>query len=124
KHEAGFYGVNGSLYPSISINKIEGTVKKVKKVPGWGRKRIDWRVLEVETKNGTLEVSVAPSWWYPHLNIKEGDIVSVEGFTPPVWRFRGINGIMACKLVNKTNNASYDFSFRRWCRGTVPKNFQ
>ncbi|MEO2069575.1 MAG: DUF2202 domain-containing protein, partial [Desulfurobacteriaceae bacterium] len=49
KHEAGFYGVNGSLYPSISINKIEGTVKKVKKVPGWGRKRIDWWVLEVET---------------------------------------------------------------------------
>jgi len=120
KHEAGFYGVNGSLYPLTSISKIEGTVKKVKKVPGWGRRRIYWWVLEVETENGILEVSVAPSWWYPYLNIKEGDKIFVEGFTPPVWRFRGINGIMACKLVDETTNVSYDFSFRRWCRGIAP----
>lgn len=120
KHETGFYRGNGTPY-SVPINKIEGTVKKVKKVPGWGRRKIEWWTIEVESKEGTFEVRIAPSWWYQSLNIKEGDFVIVEGFTPPVWAARGINGIIACKVEDKTRGSNYDFSFRRWCRGTTPK---
>ena len=95
---------------------IQGTVINVKQVPGFNRPNITWWTIDVQTATGTIEVRIAPTWWYPTLNIRKGDRVKVTGFTPPFWVVRGINGLMACRVEDETTGAVYDFSnFRKWC---------
>ncbi len=115
KHEAGFYGPSGKLM--ILGNKILGTVVSVKKVPGFRRKNITWWAIDVQTNSGTVEVRIAPTWWYPSININKGDKVRITGFTPPYWRVKGINGLIACKVEDKTTGVIYNFlRLRKWCR--------
>lgn len=115
KHEAGFYDSSGT---QMSMgNEISGTVVNVRKVPGFRRQNITWWAIDVQTDSGTVEVRIAPTWWYPTININKGDEVRVTGFTPPYWVVKGINGLMACRVEDKTTGAVYDFSnLRRWCR--------
>ncbi len=117
KHEAGFYSSAGTPTGSSLRRTFSGTVVGVKKVPGFRRRNITWWAIEVKTPSGTVEVRVAPTWWYPDLNIRRGDTVEVVGFTPPFWRMKRINGLMACMVEDRTNGTVYDFSkFRRFCR--------
>ena len=97
-------------------NVIQGTVANVKQVPGFNRPNITWWAIDVQTATGTVEVRIAPTWWYPTLNIRKGDKVKVTGFIPPFWAVKGINGLMACRVEDETTGAVYDFSnFRKWC---------
>ena len=53
-------------------NVIQGTVVNVKQVPGLMRPNITWWAMDVQTATGTIEVRIAPTWWYPTLNIRKG----------------------------------------------------
>ncbi|ADY73515.1 Protein of unknown function DUF2202 [Desulfurobacterium thermolithotrophum DSM 11699] len=122
KHEAGFYSSSGTQ-TSVNNNEITGTVVNVKKVPGFRRQNITWWAVDIQTNSGTVEVRIAPTWWYPTLNINKGNEVRVTGFMPPYWVMRGINGLMACRVEDRTTGAVYDFSnLRRWCRGMTIKD--
>ncbi len=121
KHEAGFYSSSGNRIDTNS--EISGTVSKIRKVPGLRRKNVAWWVIDVQIENGTVEVRVAPTWWYPTLNIKEGDKVIVRGFIPPYWLIKGIKGIVACRIEDETTKAVYDFSnTRKWCKKVSVEN--
>jgi c(7)-type cytochrome triheme protein len=97
-------------------NVIQGTVVNVRQTPGFGKPDITWWTIEVQTATGTIEVRVAPTWWYPALNIKKGDKVRVTGFVPFFWGVKSINGLMACRVEDETTGTVYDFSSRRkWC---------
>ncbi|MEO2066155.1 MAG: DUF2202 domain-containing protein [Desulfurobacteriaceae bacterium] len=114
KHEAGFYSF-GSTY--LGSQFFEGKVLKVSREPGFRRKDVMWWVVRIETPQGEVPVRVAPVWWLPQFEVKAGDFVKVIGFRPPYWNIRGVNGYMACKLIDKTAGKTYDFSkWRRWCR--------
>ncbi len=120
KHEAGFYGPSGKLM--ILGNKILGTVVSVKKVPGFRRKNITWWAIDVQTSSGTTEVRIAPTCWYPTININKEDKVKITGFTPPYWIIKGLNGLIACRVEDKTTGVIYDFlKLRRWCRKVIIK---
>jgi len=115
RHEAGFYSSSGAPFRN-TLKELEGTVLSVKKVSGFRRNYITWWALDVQTDQGVVEVRVAPTLWYPTLNIHPGDEVEVSGFFPPYWAIKRVNGIMACKVEDKTNGVVYDFSkFRKLC---------
>ncbi len=101
----------------ISSGNVEGKVVDVKQLPGYGRRNIYWWTVFVDTGKETVEVRVAPVWWYSNLNIKKGDKVKVTGYRPPYWVFRGLKGLMVCRLEDLDSGAVYDFSgWRGWCR--------
>ena len=80
--------------------------------------------IDVQTETETIEVRITPVWWYPTININKGDKVIIIGFTPPYWAMKGINGLMACRVEDKTTETVYDFSnLRRWCRRIVINSY-
>ncbi|WP_163327812.1 hypothetical protein GFV12_03735 [Desulfurobacterium thermolithotrophum] len=105
--------------PGVSF---EGTVVNVKQVPGYRRQNIKWWAIDVQTKDGTIEVRIAPTWMYSTINIYKGDKVKVNGYVPPYWTMKGIDGIMACKVVDETKKEIYDFSnIRKFCKKMAGK---
>ena len=99
------------------IVELSGQVVKVSKVPGIRRSSVYWWQVTVKTSDGEVPVKVAPVWWYPELPVREGDRVKVVGYRPPYWVIKGINQVMACKLVDETSGKTIDLSsWRRPCR--------
>ncbi|WP_456456068.1 DUF2202 domain-containing protein [Thermovibrio sp.] len=115
KHETGFYNSLGTQRGMDS--EITGTAVNVKKIPGLRRQNITWWAIDVQTDSRIVEVRIAPTWWYPTININKGDKVKVTGFMLPYWSMRGISGLMACRVEDRTTGAVYNFSnLRRWCK--------
>ncbi len=117
KHEAGFYPPASSQFSPFSLSVVEGKVVEVSREPGFRRNWVVWWVVKVQGKEGQVSIRVAPVWWIPQFTVKEGDIVKATVYRPPYWNIRGIEGYMACNLVDESSGKSYDFSkWRRWCR--------
>ncbi len=104
----------------VSYLQIEGIVESVEKSDvRFGRRTFQWWVIKVKTKEGIVSVRVSPVYFVGELKIKKGDGVKVTGFRPFFWTVAGINDLLACRVVDKTNGVSYDFCrFRRTCRKT------
>jgi len=116
KHEAGFYGSSGKPFAPFT-EEIEGKVLDVKKVPGFGKRKVPWWVAEVKAGKDTVKVWLVPVWRYPSISLRSGDEVKVTAFTPPYWQLSGIKGVMACLVENKTSGVLIDFTFKPPCRG-------
>lgn len=116
-HERGFYSAEGKPGVSSSLKTLTGRVVSVYTEPGLRRKNLKWWTLKVETPEGVVPVKVAPTWLLPELSVNPGDRITVEAFRPPYWNVRGVEGYMACRLIDETTGKTYDFSkWRRWCR--------
>ena len=117
--ERGFYNSSGRL--SMEFRRIEGTVVNVTRVPGFRRKSNLWWEVEVNVGGEKVKVRIAPTWWYPSINVRPGDTVEVQGFVPPYWKLKGFNGIVGCKFQDKSTGVTYDFSkFRKFCKKLSP----
>ncbi len=114
KHKAGFYSPGGTYF---GFRFLEGKVLKISQEPGFRWKNVTWWVVQIKTPQGEVSVRVAPVWWLPQFEVKAGDFVKVVGFRSPYWNIRGVNGYMACKLIDETAGKTYDFSkWRKWYR--------
>jgi hypothetical protein len=101
----------------FSSVELSGQVVKISKVPGIRRSSVYWWQVTVKTSDREVPVRVAPVWWYPELPVREGDRVKVVGYRPPYWVIKGINQVMACKLIDETSGRTIDLSsWRRPCR--------
>jgi len=101
-----------------NVIKISGKVLRVKKVPGFRRPNITWWAIDVKTDSQIIRVRIAPTLWYPDINIKKFDRIRLTGFRPPIWIIEGKKGLMACRIKDETTGAIYDFSFRGWCKNS------
>jgi hypothetical protein len=90
--------------PAYNPNIIEGKVIKAYTQTGYGPRGFEWLFMDVKTKNGVVKVGIAPTFRISNLPINEGDIVKVEGFTPPYWP-RGV--IKAWDIYDETQHKDY-----------------
>ncbi len=106
-------GLVGSLFGfnnivnNVNSNYIKGKVVKAYTQNGYGRRQIQWLFIDVKTKNGIKQVAIAPTFRISNLPINEGDIVKVNGITPP--RFpAGV--IKAWDIYDVTQKKDYPIS--------------
>ena len=81
-------GVSNNLNTSANYYnsyQIEGKVIKAYVQSGFGPRGVEWLFMDIQTKNGIVTVGIAPTFVISNLPIKEGDIVRVDGITPPIW---------------------------------------
>jgi hypothetical protein len=97
----GFNTVNGVSNDSY---QIKGKVLKAYIQPGFGRRGVEWLFMDVKTDKGIEKVGIAPTFIISNLPIKEGDIVKVNGITPPIWP-RG--SIRAWDIYDVTQKKDY-----------------
>jgi len=98
------------------LEHFEGKVISVEKVAGLRGRNVYWWVLVLQTPKGVTKVRLAPSWFLPQVDVKPGDYVEVEAYSPPYWRLNGIGDYIACRVFDKTAGKTYDFSkWRKWC---------
>ena len=84
--------------------QIEGKVLKAYTQPGFGPRGVEWLFMDVKTDKGIVKVGIAPTFIISNLPIKEGDIVKVNGITPPIWP-RG--SIRAWDIYDVTQKKDY-----------------
>ncbi|QCI28013.1 DUF2202 domain-containing protein [Caminibacter pacificus] len=82
-----------------ALSEIYGKVVKVYQLPGL-RKGVTWWMMDVETKNKTIRVAIAPTWILPEVAVRAGDIVEIEGY-------QGMYSFIVCKLEDKTSGFEY-----------------
>ena len=84
----GFNSINSdanSTYPAYS-GSIKGVVVKAYTQPGFGRWGYEWLFMDVKGNDGKIyQIAIAPTFRIANLPIKEGDVVEVSGFTPPIF---------------------------------------
>jgi len=95
--------------------QIEGKMLRAYTQTGFGRRGVEWLVMDVQTKNGIVTVGIAPTFVISNLPIKEGDIVKVKGITPPIWPS---GTIRAWDIYDVTQKKDYPIS--GWGRGYGP----
>jgi len=105
-------GLVGSLFAFQNIHNntnyvLEGKVVKAYTQNGYGRMQNQWLFMEVKTKNGIRQVAIAPTFRISNLGIKEGDIIKVNGFTPPMFP-AGV--IKAWDIYDVTQHKDYPIS--------------
>jgi hypothetical protein len=99
------FGFNLSNKPqNYTPDVIEGKVIKAYIQKGYGPRGFEWLFMDVKTKNGVIKVGIAPSFRISNLPVNEGDVVKVEGFTPPYWP-KGV--IKAWDIYDKTQHRDY-----------------
>ena len=100
------FGFN-SISNTNPNNSITGKVIKAYTARGFGRMGNDWLFMDVQTKNGTIKVAIAPTFKISNLPINEGDEVRVSGFTP----LRFPNGVVkAFDIYDVTQKRDYPIS--------------
>jgi hypothetical protein len=82
------YGVSNNTNTSLNYYntyQFQGKVVKAYTQSGFGRRGVEWLFMDVQTDKGIIKVGIAPTFVMSNLPIKEGDIVKIEGITPPIW---------------------------------------
>jgi hypothetical protein len=107
----GFNSIDGKVNTKIqqvqnnSNNYIlSGKVRKAYTQTGYGPRGFEWLFMDVETKNGVIKIGIAPTFRISNLPINEGDIVKIDGFTPPYWP-KGV--IKAWDIYDVTQKKDY-----------------
>jgi len=117
----GFNTVNGvSNDTNTSSNyyntyQFQGKVVKAYTQPGFGPRGFEWLFMDVRTDKGIVKVGIAPTFIISNLPIKEGDIVKINGITPPVWPS---GTIRAWDIYDVTQKKDYPIA--GWGRGYGP----
>ena len=87
---------------------VEGKVIKAYTQNGYGRMQNQWLFMNIKTSNGVIrQIAIAPTFRISNLPIKEGDIVKINGFTPPMFP---IGVIKAWDIYDKTQKKDYPIS--------------
>jgi len=94
---------------------LKGKVIKAYTQAGYGRHNSTWLFMDVKGNDGKIyKVAIAPTFRISNLPIKEGDEVSVNGFTPP----RFSNGVIkAVDIYDITQKKDYPINGWGSCRG-------
>jgi len=103
------FAFNG-IQNSASLN-VEGQVIKTYKQNGYGRMKREWLFMDIKTKDGMRQVAIAPTFRISNLEIKTGDIVKVNGFTPAMFP---IGVIKAWDIYDETQKKDYPISGRNY----------
>jgi len=93
---------------------LEGKVVKAYTQNGYGRMQNQWLFIDVKTKDGIRQVAIAPTFRISNLPINEGDIVKINGITPPMFP-AGV--IKAWDIYDVTQKKDYPISgagYRQW----------
>ena len=102
----------GSLFGFNNVQNntsyvLEGQVVKAYTQNGYGRMQNQWLFMDVKTKDGIRQVAIAPTFRISNLPIKEGDVVKVNGITPPMFP-AGV--IKAWDIYDVTQKRDYPIS--------------
>jgi len=102
----------GSLFAFNNVQNntnyvLEGKVVKAYTQNGYGRMQNQWLFMNVKTKDGIRQVAIAPTFRISNLGINEGDIIKVNGFTPPMFP-AGV--IKAWDIYDETQKKDYPIS--------------
>jgi len=98
----GFQGIHNNTTYSI-----EGKVLKAYTQNGYGRMQNQWLFMDVKTDKEKVQIAIAPTFRISNLGIKEGDIVKINGITPPMWP-AGV--IKAWDIYDVTQKKDYPIS--------------
>ena len=103
----------GSLFAFNSISTqntennydVEGKVIKAYTQRGYGRMGSEWLFMDIKAKDGKIyKIAIAPTFRISNLPIKEGDIVKVDGWTPPMFE-AGV--LKAIDIYDETQKRDY-----------------
>ena len=83
--------------------QFQGKVVKAYTQPGFGPRGFEWLFMDVQTDKGIVKVGIAPTFIISNLPIKEGDIVRVNGITPPIWPSRSIRALDIYDITQQKN---------------------
>jgi len=109
-------GLIGSLFAFQNIQNstnynIQGKVIKAYTQNGYGKMQNQWLFMDIKTKNGIRQIAIAPTFRIPNLDINEGDLVKINGFTPPMFP-AGV--IKAWDIYDETQKKDYPISGRNY----------
>ena len=107
-----FNTVNGV---SNNSYQMKGKVVKAYTQSGFGRRGVEWLFMDVKTNKSIEKVGIAPTFIISNLPIKEGDIVKVNGITPPVWPSGSIRALDIYDVTQKK-----DYPIAGTTRGYAP----
>jgi len=113
--------------------KIKGIVQKIKKIYySKNKDKFYWAVVVLATFEGlknesdqielpqtasAMEIKIAPSSWIQKLEIKKGDNLEIMGYFLPKWNWLNVLTPIACKIINHSNNKTYDLSpYNHYCK--------
>jgi len=104
-----------SIKNSQPVPTLKGKVVKAYTQAGSGRMGNEWLFMDVKGNDGKIyKVAIAPTFRISNLPIKEGDEVSVNGFTP----LRFSNGVIkAVDIYDLTQKKDYPISGWGNCGG-------
>ena len=97
-----------SIKNSQPTPTLKGKVVKAYTQTGYGRHNSNWLFMDIKGNEGKIhKVAIAPTFRISNLSIKEGDEVSVNGFTPT----RFSNGVIkAVDIYDMTQKRDYRVS--------------